>query len=162
MDPYFAPARTNLATLYNRMGRNADAERVLREGVQWTPEQGELHYSLGLLLAEDRRLAEAAEALGQAARLLPDRARVRYNHALALQQLGRRREAEAALLAAHRLDQGDPQIVYALAVLFAREELWARALAYAQRLVALTPQDPAARQLVERLERQRAVNAPPR
>ena len=52
MDPYFIPARQNLATIYNQMGRNADAERELREGIRQAPEQGELHYSLGLLLAE--------------------------------------------------------------------------------------------------------------
>src|SRR5262249_37073976 len=50
MDPYFLPARENLATLYNRTHRNADAERELREGIRRQPEAGELHYSLGLLL----------------------------------------------------------------------------------------------------------------
>jgi hypothetical protein len=37
------------------------------------PGIGELQYSLGLLLAEDKRLAEAVTSLRKAARLLPDR-----------------------------------------------------------------------------------------
>jgi hypothetical protein len=32
MDPWFLPAQVNLATLYNRMGRNRDAEHVLGVG----------------------------------------------------------------------------------------------------------------------------------
>src|SRR5262249_54293389 len=76
--------------------RPRDGERVLRDGLARVPDQGELHYSLGLLLAEQNRLPEAAVELTEAARLLSDRPRVHYNQALALQRLGRRSEAEAA------------------------------------------------------------------
>ncbi len=37
MDPRFFPARFNLANLYNAMGRNAEAERVLREEIKRPP-----------------------------------------------------------------------------------------------------------------------------
>ncbi|MEZ5592206.1 MAG: cytochrome c3 family protein [Gammaproteobacteria bacterium] len=37
LDPGFAPARFNLATLYNATGRNDTAEQVLREGLERTP-----------------------------------------------------------------------------------------------------------------------------
>lgn len=52
-DPDFTPARANLARLYNAGARNADAERVLREGLRRLSDLGELRYSLGLLLAEE-------------------------------------------------------------------------------------------------------------
>jgi predicted CXXCH cytochrome family protein len=151
MDPSLVPARTNLAALYNAMGRNADAERVLRAGLTRTPAEGELHYSLGLvLLGEEQRLSEAADELADAARLLPRRARVLYNYGLALQQLGRRRQAEAALQRAHVLGPADPQIVYALAVFYAQQQQYERALPYARLLTELAP-DSRARQFSERL-----------
>lgn len=162
MDPYFLPARMNLVTLLTEMGQHAGAEQLLREGMTLTPTRGELHYSLGLLLAEEKRLAEATDALGEAARLLPDRARVRYNYGLALQQRGRRDEAEAALLRAHELDREDPQILYALAVFYARERQFERALTYAQLLVERAPNEPGPRQLVERLRRALTTTERPR
>lgn len=76
IDPDFTPARANLAQLYSAASRNADAERVLVEGLARVPELGELQYSLGLLLAEEKRLPESAKALAKAAKLLPNRARV--------------------------------------------------------------------------------------
>jgi tetratricopeptide (TPR) repeat protein len=154
MDPFFVPARVNLVALYNATGRNADAERVLREGIKRTPGEGELYYSLGLLLAEEKRLPEAAEMLGKAAQLVPGRARVRYNYGLALQQLGRGREAESALLRARELDPADHEIVYALATLLVQQKQWKQALPYAEKVVELTPGQAGPRRLVENIRRQ--------
>src|SRR5205809_6922947 len=67
----FTPARLNLARLLNELGRNPDAEHVLRDGIARVADEGELHYSLGLLLGEEERLPEAAAALGRAADLMP-------------------------------------------------------------------------------------------
>jgi predicted CXXCH cytochrome family protein len=152
MDPYFSPARANLVTLYNSMGRNADAEQVLREGIKRTPNEGELYYSLGLLLAEEKRLGEAADALGNAARLMPQRARVRYNLALSLDRLSRDREAEAALLQAFQLDPQDADIVYAAASFYIQRRQYRRALSFAEQLVAISPNDPRPRQIVEQIK----------
>ena len=162
MDPYFLPARSNLAQLYNQMGRNADAESLLRDGIARHPESGELFYSLGLVLAEEKRLRDAAEALGKAVALLPGRARVRYNHGLALQQLGRRPEAEAALRQANKLDPRDPQVVYALALFYVQQREWRRALPYAQRLAELAPGDPRARELLQQIQQASASGQGPR
>ncbi len=159
LDPGFLPARANLAHLYNQMGRNQDAERVLREGIARVPEAGELHYSLGLLLAEEGRLEEAAEALGAAVVRLPGRARVRYNRGLALQRLGRHAEAEAALLAAHQLDTRDPAIANALAILYAQQQRWEKALPFAEALVELAPQAPGPRQLLGRIREELSASA---
>lgn len=162
MDPYFVPARISLATLLSELGRSGEAERLLEEGIRLRPAQGELHYALGLLLAEDKRLAEATVELGKAARLLPARARVRYNQGLVLQQQELRAEAEAALRAADALDGEDPQIVYALAVFYAERRQFARALAYAQRLVEQAPNDPGPPRLVERLRQALTAGERPR
>src|SRR5439155_1239173 len=147
------PARLNLARLLNELGRNPDAERVLRDGIARVPDQGELQYSLGLLLGEEDRLPEAAAALGRAADLMPTRARVRYNEALALQRLGRRAEAEAAFVKAEKIDPEDPEIAYALAVLYAQGNDWSRARDAAARLAALSPGNPRVQELLDRIRR---------
>ncbi len=125
---------------------------MLREALKVYPDEGEVHYSLGLLLGEEKQLEEAAEALGTAVKLLPRRARVRYNYALALQHLGRRNSAEAALLKAHRLDTRDPSIVNALVVFYIQERRWEEALPYARGLVELVPDAPGPRQMLQQIQ----------
>src|SRR5207237_10572088 len=111
-----------------------------REANPRTLSQGELHHAIGLLRADTGRLPEAADLLRQAARLLPGRARVRYNYGVVLQQLGRHRDAEAAWLEAHGLDRDDPEIGYALAVLYLQQKRFGRARTYAEMFADLTPQ----------------------
>jgi Flp pilus assembly protein TadD len=114
-----------------------------------------------LLLAEGQRLEEAVVVLEKAAALLPERARVQYNYALALQHLGRRGEAEKALLAARALDQRDPAVARALAILYLQQGHWDEALVHATALAALAPEDPESRSLVRRIESARASGGAP-
>ncbi|HUK20734.1 MAG TPA: tetratricopeptide repeat protein [Gemmatimonadales bacterium] len=158
LDPDFLPARVNLGNLYNQLGRNADAEREFREAVARAPQNGDLRYSLGLLLAEEHRLPEAVEQLDRAAQLLPDRPRVQYNYALALQGTGKMKQAEAALLDAYRLDSQDADVIYALALLYAQQAKWQRALPYARELVRLAPGAPEPAQLLQRIEMEQRGN----
>jgi tetratricopeptide (TPR) repeat protein len=141
------------------MGRNDAAERVLREGIARAPNQGELHYSLGLLLAEEKRLEEAAATLGRAAALLPERARAHYNHGLALQQLGRRSDARAALRRARRIDPRDTAIAYGLTVFYVQQGQWEQALPHARDLMALAPGAPEPRELLRRIEAELSAQA---
>ena len=60
MDPTFLPAYMNLANLLNQQGRNAEAEGVFRDLIARAPEEGEAHYSLGLLMAEMEQLKKSA------------------------------------------------------------------------------------------------------
>ena len=81
---------------------------------------------------------------------------MRYNYGVVLQQLGRHRDAEAAWLEAHGLDRDDPEIAYALAVLYLQQRRFGRALTYAQMFADLTPQDPQGRGLIAQIEQARA------
>ena len=155
LDPLFLPARFNLATLLNRLGRNAAAEAVLRDGIDRVPDDGELHYSLGLLLAEEQRLDEAAERLGQAVALIPDRVRVAYNHGLALETLGRLAEAETAFLEANRRAARDPDVLLALARILMRQAEWDRAQDYARQLLAVDPGSPAGQRMANEIQLRR-------
>ena len=149
-DRHFLPARFHLANLFNRLGRNDDAEDLLREILVVDPENGEGHYSLGLLLAEQKRMDEAATALQAAAEKL-DRPRIYYNLGLVLRELGRTRDAERALYAAHDRDRANPDVLHALTLLMIDAKRWPEAEAFATKLAVRRPGAPAVRQLMERI-----------
>ena len=46
------------------LGKNDEAETLLRKAIRLLPKNGELHYSLGLLLAEKKNLKAALEETG--------------------------------------------------------------------------------------------------
>ena len=72
IDDLFYPAKANLAVLLNAQGRNEEAEALLRSILDAYPEQHEVAYSLGLLLAEMGRYVEAESYLTRAAAGMPD------------------------------------------------------------------------------------------
>jgi tetratricopeptide (TPR) repeat protein len=154
LDSGFLPASINLSNLLNQMGRNPDATEVLANAIERNPEEGELHYSLGLVQAEMNQLADAAQSLGRAADLLPARGRVRYNYGLALQRLGRREEAETQLLESQLTAPGDPSVVEALAIFYSQDERWGEALEWAQAWVEMQPASPEARRFLEAIPQQ--------
>jgi predicted CXXCH cytochrome family protein len=157
LDPGFVPAAVDLADLYRVAQRDADAEPLLRAALARVPDNPPLLHALGLLMARQQRGREAIDWLGAAARAAPGNARYGYVYAVALWGDGRRDEARAGLeqvLARHPYDRD------ALAALlaFGRESGDVRrALACAERLAALAPDDAAIagtlRQLRARLAR---------
>jgi Tfp pilus assembly protein PilF len=139
IDKLFYPAKVNLAMLYNQMGRNGEAETLLREVTVSHPELSEVHYSLGLLLAEEKRYAEAATYLKQAARGMPARARIHYNLGLLLQYLKQDSEAETALLRAQALEPDNLDYLYALADFYMKRNKLQQARNIAREMVARHP-----------------------
>jgi hypothetical protein len=53
------PAWANLADLMRLLGREADTEATLREGLKQVPGAAALHHSLGLSLVRQQRKPEA-------------------------------------------------------------------------------------------------------
>ena len=137
MDPYLVPGYGALASVLSAQGRNADAERVLRDGLARTPDSGELHRSLGLLLAEEKREGEAIAEMERAAKLLPRNARVFYNLGLMQQHRGDLPAAAVALAKAREL--GDAEATYALALLEMKRKRPDRALPLIEELAAANP-----------------------
>jgi len=155
LDPNFVPARINLGMLYYSMGDHERAEKQLRKAIELNPELAEARYSLGLLLAESpERLAEAVEELGRAAELAPDNPRIRYNLGLALQHLNRHDEAEEELRAAYELTPANTDYLLALAILYAQQERWPKALAVAEELVRRQPENPQFQRMLMQYRRQ--------
>ena len=174
LDGEFIPARVNLAMLLDQkrqrllsQNRPKEAERMkravvreFRKAIELDPDMAELHYSLGLLLAEDikdkEQLEEAARELSEAARLSPDNPRMHYNYALALQHLDRRDEAEESLKTACRLDGGEPDYLYALTILYTQQNRWPEATRCAEELVRRWPTVREMHELAAQVARQAA------
>ena len=121
------------------MGKNSEAETLLHEVATLHPELYEVHYSLGLLLAEEQKYAEAANYLKQAAKGLPDRARIHYNLGLLLQQLKKDSDAEASLLKAQELEPDNLDYLYALADFYLKRNKLQKARNIAKDMVARHP-----------------------
>lgn len=135
--------------------QEGDAERVLRDGLAVAPGDPSLHHALGLALARQKRLDAAVGALRRAAALAPSVARYSYVYAVALHSSGCRDEAVRVLEEAVRRLPYDPDLLFGLAAFHRDQRELARALRYAERLAAVTPEDPRALELVAELRRPR-------
>ena len=100
MAPSSIPAYVNLADVYRALGRDADGERVLRDGLASAPKSGVLHFALGLALTRLNRGDTALREFARAAGLEPGNARFAYVHAIALHSSGKVDAAIAQLKAA--------------------------------------------------------------
>ena len=175
MNPDFYQARHNLAMLCGVRGEKTEAVEQFRKAIEserkllaeleqhaldateLTVALADTHYSLGLLLAEDKdRLEEAAKELAEAVRLSPNNARMHYNYGVALQQLGKADQAEQAYRAAYKLAPRVPDYLSALVSLYTQQERWDRALKCAEELVRRQPDDPQMRALLEYVKREAA------
>lgn len=143
----------NYADFLRRRGRVADARTVLTTGIRTATEPAALHHSLGLLLVGEKNLTEALVQLRLASEAQPGSARYSYVYAVALHDAGRGAESLdvlAANLNRHPWDQASLQAV----VIYALEQKQSqRALAPAEKLVRLRPNDQRARRVLQQLRK---------
>ena len=142
MSPSFAPAAANLADLYRQLGREADAETVLRQALERSPQDAGLHHALGLALVRLKREDEGLAELGRAAELERARARYAYVYAVALGSKGRYDEAIKVLEESLARHPGDRDTMVALIGLNRNAGNTGAALRYAEQLSKLEPDDP--------------------
>jgi Flp pilus assembly protein TadD len=152
LDPSFTPAAVNLADLLRATGDEARAEQVLRDALAADPGSAAARHALGLALVRQGRRSEALAELARAVELAPDDARHATVYAVALHGAGRVPEALAVLAATHERRPLDRDVLVTLATLQRDAGDRAAALRHARALLALAPDDPAARALVEELE----------
>jgi len=150
--PGFPAASVNLADLYRQVGRDADCEAVLKEGLARTPRSADLHYALGLLRVRQKRLGEACDELKSAATLRPESAHYAFVRGVALKAAGREAESRAVLERALARHTGDAEILSALASSAVERGDRKAALVYAKWLVDVLPDDPEARKLLDALQ----------
>src|SRR5262249_17854462 len=99
IDPAFVPAAVNLADLYRTLGRDPEAQDVLRNALAHAGKQPSLVYALGLLMVRERHLHEATQLLKEAAARGPQNPRFGYVYAVALHDSGQLAEALSSLKA---------------------------------------------------------------
>ena len=151
IEPQFVPAYVNLADMYRGRGSDGDGEKVLRAGLQQVPKNADLHHALGLALVRQKRLPEALAELRTAATLAPDSARFGYVYAVGLHSSGQATQGMKALEQALKRHPEDRDILFALASFSRDAGRTAQARTYAARLLALVPEDPDARKLLQSL-----------
>jgi predicted Zn-dependent protease len=140
----------NLSDLQRREGTEREAEQTLREGLALVPDDAMLHHALGLSLARSERQSEAVQELKRAAALSTD-VRLTYAYAVALHSSGRVSEAVEILERARAREPRDRDVLFALAAFHRDAGQIRKALAYAEQLQVLHPDDPDARALVDSL-----------
>ena len=152
-DDLFVPARMNLATLLSGQGRSKEAEHFLRESIKIQPTWGQIHYSLGLLLAEDsQRVPEAIRSLERAAGYWPENPRVTYNLGIAYWQSNRVEDAVRSFEQSLRVQPDNPEFLQRISELLAQNGRWSEAVPYLTSLVGLFPDDQNLRAFLERAE----------
>jgi len=143
----------NLADLHRARGSEQQAEELLRGALKTDPGSAPLHHALGLAYARQKRQKEALAELAEAVRLAPDVPRFAYVYGVALHSFGGTAKGIAALEQAHQRFPGDRVILQALAAMERDRGDRAKAIAYAERLLALAPDDPSSEALVRELRR---------
>lgn len=139
LDPSFTPARINLADLYRVLDREADGERVLREGLAAFPADASLHYALGLGLIRTRHVSDAVSALRRASELAPEVPRYAYVYAIGLDSVGDTAQALRILRASQKRHPADAETLQALVDLLGKRGDEQAALMYAGLLAGLYP-----------------------
>ncbi len=148
----FIPVYINLADLYRLQEKDADGEHILRSALIIAPNNAEVQHALGLLLVRQKRLPEAIESLAQAATLNLNNPRYAYVYAVALQSFGKGQDAITVLEKSHTQHPSDREILYALVTMHRDHGDKGTAHYYAEKLLALAPQDSAVQHLLEQLQ----------
>jgi predicted CXXCH cytochrome family protein len=153
LSPQYAPAAINLADLYRQLGRDGDAETVLRTAIASSRQDAGLHHALGLTLTRQKRPDDALAEFRTATEIEPDRSRYAYVYAVALHSSGRIDESMNVLKENLARHPDDRETLLAL-VTFNRDagDIGA-ALEYAEQLSRVTPNDRDLTRLTDDLRR---------
>lgn len=153
LSPQYANAAINLADLYRQLGRDSDGEIVLRSAIAVSPDDAAAHYALGLNLTRLKRPEDALTELRRAMELGSEQQRYAYVYAVALHSSGRRDDAIAVLNHALRSHPNDRDILLALVEFTRAAGDMKAALAYAERLATVDPEDQNLQKFIQELRR---------
>jgi tetratricopeptide (TPR) repeat protein len=152
--PTQAEWRNELGLLYTKQNKIMEAMGQYALATRARPGYAEAHNNLGAMLARAGRRKEAIAEYTEAIRLAPSYAAAYANLALALADEGRLDEALQECLEALKLEPTNADWHYQAASLFDRLGRRADARAYVEKTLKLNPQHEAARQALERLNRE--------
>ena len=152
LDKGFTGAYVNLADALRQLGRELDAEKVLRQGLAALPRDADLHHSLWLLLTRKGDKMAALNEFVEAAKLAPNNARYAYVHAIAVDSAGKREQALTLLRSANKRHPNDLDILSALLSISRETGDRQAALRYAKQLAEMVPGNPGLNRLIAELE----------
>jgi tetratricopeptide (TPR) repeat protein len=107
--PGHAGYHSDLAMIYVRLDRVADAVRHFEESIRLDPSSATVLYNLATVLASNGRPADAATRFEAAIRLRPNHAQSHNNLGVVLRSLGRHAEAIEEFRRALALDPGNAE-----------------------------------------------------
>lgn len=145
-EPYAPAYPLNLADLYRAQGREQAVEQLLSEGLERMPNEGMLHYALGLSLVRQQQRQAAMEHLRRAWEFQPDDPRTGYVLAVGLEP----NEPEMALeilSQAAKLHPNDRDLLWAGASFSFHHARPTLAREFVSALLKRDPNDQQARQL---------------
>ena len=116
------------------------------------PDQTQMNYSLGLLLAEMQDYDQAIVYLQKAVEEVPDHARAHYNLGQLLDFKNKTDEAAYHLSRAVELEPGNLDLLMALAEFYLKHEEFGEAKTVVLRIRAINPSDPTINQVLEFLD----------
>ena len=141
LSPQYLAASINLADLYRQLSRDSEGKAVLLAAIAASPHEAAAHHALGLTLTRLKEPDAALAEFQRAAELEPDSARYAYVYAVALNSGGQGDRAIAVLTDGLGRHPGDRDILSALIAFNRTSGDLRSALAYAERLAAITPDD---------------------
>jgi predicted CXXCH cytochrome family protein len=154
LSPQYITASINLADLYRRLGHDDKGETVLRAALAISPREASVHHALGLALTRLKQPDAALAEFRQAAEMAPDEARYQYVYAVALHSAGQPGEAMTVLKEHLKKHPGNRDILLALLSFSRNAGDVVAALAYAEQLAAVAPDDQSLAGLIQELRRQ--------
>ncbi|UZJ43984.1 tetratricopeptide repeat protein [Marinimicrobium sp. C6131] len=152
LDAHNLAAVMNLADLYRERNQDAKGEPLLRAAIKARPEEPDPHHALGLLLIRQKQYDEAEQYLARAAELAPKNIRYGYIHAVGLISKNKIRAGLTVLAELHEREPKNLEVLYALVDTHRKAGHWQKALAYAESLQALEPDNAQFERLVKYLK----------
>ena len=139
INPVYVPGYVNLADLYRAQGKEAEAEKMLRQAAKTSPGNADVHHALGLSLVRQQRTKEGVEELRLAATLNTQNPRYIYVYAVALNSTGKPEQAILVLQGAHNQHPNNPDILSALVAFHRDKGNQEAARSYAEKLRSVLP-----------------------
>jgi tetratricopeptide (TPR) repeat protein len=158
LQPQFVAAYLQLAELFRVDGREAQADSVLRTGLDRVPGTVDLEYQLGLSLVRQGKKADALPLLRSAA--ASGETHYVYVYGVALFDAGQGAEAVRVLRAASDAAPDDQELLYGLASIAAASGQRDLALEAAKRLIVMNPDNEQVKQLLGSLMRSSGAARP--
>ncbi len=152
----------NLANTYSALGRKKEAEKAFRTSIAKDPNYSEAHNNLARILAEEGRYQEALDEATIAVQLNPFNAKAFNNLGGCYNQLKQYEQAKQALIRALQISPGYTSALFNLGTSYYKLGEYDKAIEMMSHVLRYEPNNKAARQYLQSMERQRGLQKSPK